>query len=82
MPSLGLRKHALKSSSLLGLRAPASNSAAEALEKAYNDPSAPHSRERIYQIAQARTMEITVLLVILRGISLILQRYIRLNAPK
>jgi hypothetical protein len=57
MPSLGLRKHALKSSSLLGLRATASNSVTEALEKAYNDPSVPHSRERIYQIAQVRKHE-------------------------
>lgn len=54
MPSLGLRKHTLRSSSVLGLRSSASNSVTEALEKAYNEPSVPHSRERMYQIAQAR----------------------------
>jgi hypothetical protein len=53
-PNLGLQKHSMKSSSVLGLRAAATNPLTDNLEKAFNEPSAPHSRELMYDIAQAR----------------------------
>ncbi len=53
-PNLGLRKHYMKLNSVLGLRAAAANPLTDNLEKAFNEPSAPHSRELMYDIAQAR----------------------------
>ena len=47
-----LRKPSASSKSLLGLRASASNPFTESLEKAYNEPSATFSRERMYELAQ------------------------------
>ena len=49
---LVLRKPSASSKSLLGLRASASNPFTESLEKAYNEPSATFSRERMYELAQ------------------------------
>ena len=53
-PHLGLRK---TSTAILGLRATAANELKEALEKAYNEPAVPHSRERMYEIAQVAFCE-------------------------
>ena len=54
--NLGLRRHSLKSTNVLGLRATATSPLTDSLEKAYNDPSAPHCRERMYEIAQASSV--------------------------
>ena len=56
LPSLSLREKAHSSKSVLGLRAAATSPFTQALEKAYADPAVPHCRERMYNIAQARSI--------------------------
>ena len=56
LPSLGLRERAKSSQFVLGLRATATSPFTEALEKAYAEPAVPHCRERMYKLAQVRSI--------------------------